>query len=190
MDVSTPLAPGFLVALDPLLDPHFARSVVLMLNHDEGRGAFGLVLNRSTDFPLTDLCQSLEIEWSGDGAARVDWGGPVQPEQGWIVFRDALEEIEDAEQVSPSLHWSGSRDVLRRVAGSPDVVARIFLGYAGWEPGQLEQEIAAGAWLMVPLDQPGAGGLVFDTPKDQLWTATVRSLGIEPGTLVSVQGVN
>lgn len=188
--MATPLAPGFLVALDAILDPNFARTVVLMLHHDEGQGAFGLVINRGTDFPMTDLCESLEINWCGEDTARVDWGGPVHPEQGWILFREHLEEVEDAEQVSPRLHWSGSREALRRFAESPELVARIFLGYAGWGPGQLEQEIAAGAWLVVPLDEPVTGGLVFETPKDKLWTATVRSLGIEPGTLVSTQGVN
>jgi len=184
--VTTPLAPGFLVALDTLLDPNFRRTVVLMIHHDEDQGAFGLVLNRGTDFPASELCESLEITWRGPGEATVDWGGPVQQHQGWIVFREPLEDVPDAEEVAPGLHWSGSREALRQVAENPDTVARTFLGSSGWGPGQLEGEIASGAWLVVPI----AEGLVFETPKERLWEATIRSLGIEPATLVATQGVN
>jgi len=184
--VTSPLAPGFLVALDPLLDPNFRRTVVLMIHHDEEQGAFGLVINRATDFSATDLCESLEINWRGEGDATVDWGGPVQQDQGWIVFRESLDDIPEAEEVAPRIHWSGSRDALRRVAENPETVARVFLGSSGWGPGQLEGEIANGAWLVVPM----ADGLVFETPKEDLWTATIRTLGIEPGTLVTTQGIN
>ena len=188
--MTTPLAPGFLVALDPILDPNFARTVVLMLHHDAEQGALGLVLNRSTDFPLSALCESLDLVWQGEATATADWGGPVQPNQGWVVYRDALAGVEDAEQVTPQLHWSGSREALERVAEGQANGARIFLGYAGWGPGQLEGEIATGAWLVVPLETTRADRLVFDTPREELWTATVRSLGIEPATLITTQGVN
>jgi len=188
--VSDPIAPGFLVALDPVMDPNFARTVILVLHHDPEQGAFGLVLNRATDFPMRELCETLEIGWHGEDEETVDWGGPVQPDQGWIVFRDSLSEISEAEQVSPGLQWSGSREALREVAEDPDMVARIFLGYAGWGPEQLEGEIAEGAWLVVPMSEPRAVSLVFETARDELWTAAVRSLGIEPVSLFSTQGVN
>lgn len=184
--VTTPLAPGFLVALDTLLDPSFRRTVVLMIHHDEDQGAFGLVINRGTEFSATDLCDSLEITWRGAGDAKVDWGGPVQQDQGWIVFRESLAEVPESEEVAPRIHWSGSREALRHVAENPETVARIFLGSSGWGPGQLEGEIASGAWLVVPI----ADGLVFDTPMKDLWTATIRSLGIEPATLVTAPGIN
>ncbi len=188
--VTTPLAPGFLVALDPILDPNFARTVVLMLHHDPEQGAFGLVLNRATDFPMSELCKTLELGWHGDHRATVDWGGPVQPDQGWVVFRDPLIGATDSERVFGDISWSGSREALRDVTENPDSAARIFLGYAGWGAGQVEDEIADGAWLVVPMSDDRAGALVFDTTRDELWTAAVRSLGIEPATLVSTQGVN
>ncbi len=184
--MATPLAPGFLVALDTLVDPNFRRSVVLMIHHDEQQGAFGLVLNRGTNFPATELCGSLEIPWRGAEDATVDWGGPVQQDQGWIVFRESLEDVPDAEIVAAGVRWSGSREALRYVAESPEIPSRLFLGSSGWAPGQLEGEIAAGAWLVVPMSD----ALVFDTPKEGLWEAAVRSLGIEPATLVATQGVN
>jgi len=106
------------------------------------------------------------------------------------VFRDSPLGQVDAEQVASGLHWSGSRDALKEVASNGSDRARIFLGYAGWGPGQLEGEIANGGWLVVPMSEPRAESLVFETARDEIWTAAVRSLGIEPGTLVATQGIN
>ena len=75
---------------------------------------------------------------------------------------------------------------VQQSASQPDARARIFLGYAGWGAGQLEAEIASGAWLVVPFD----AGLVFDRPHEELWEEAIRSLGIEPATLFATQGMN
>jgi putative transcriptional regulator len=72
------------------------------------------------------------------------------------------------------------------VAEVPELRARVFLGYAGWAPGQLEREIAEGSWLVVPVDP----ALVFEESHERVWEQAVRSLGIEPATLVPSQGVN
>ncbi len=182
---TTPLAPALLVALDTVLDPNFRRTVVLMLHHSD-EGAFGLVLNRSTDVSMDALCSSIEMVWNGSIEMQVDWGGPVQPDHGWVLLGDeglASMEIED---VAHGVRFSRSQNVLRDAAASPPADLRVFLGSAGWGAGQLEHEIADGSWLVVPVDR----GLVFDTDQDGLWAASVRSLGIEPATLVATQGVN
>ncbi|MEN8160219.1 MAG: YqgE/AlgH family protein [Myxococcota bacterium] len=184
--MASDLAPSLLVAMDLILDPNFRRTVVLMLEHDAEQGALGLVVNRPSRFPMSRLCESLEMSWRGDAEETVDWGGPVGEGQGWVVMDDVAAEGLEVVTLAPGIHWSRSQDALRRVADEPGLCARVFLGYAGWGEGQLEREIAEGSWLVVPL----ARQLVFDEPHDRVWAQSVRSLGIEPATLVPSPGVN
>jgi putative transcriptional regulator len=184
--VKSELAPCFLVAMDNIVDPNFRRSVVLVLEHDDDSGAIGLIVNRETDYPAASLCDNLDLHWRGEADACVGWGGPVGEETGWVLLGDAAAEGTDAVPVAAGLHWSRSLESLRRVADTPSLPSRIYLGYAGWETGQLEHEIADGAWLVVPIREK----LVFDTALDDMWGDAVRILGIEPATLVSTQGVN
>jgi len=176
--------------MDLVVDPHFRRSVVLMLEHEAGQGALGLVVNRRTDFRMARLCENLDLAWRGSATANVDWGGPVGENQGWVVMDDATAQGLDVVTLAPGIHWTRSQEALRRVAErvaeSPGMRARVFLGYAGWGAGQLEREIAEGSWLVVPVSQR----LVFEESHDRLWEQAVRSLGIEPATLIPSQGVN
>ena len=184
--MATDLAPSLLIAMDLVLDPNFRRSVVLMLEHDVGQGALGLIVNRRSDFSMLQLCQNLDVAWRGASDAHADWGGPVGENQGWVLLDDDAARGLDVVQVAPGLHWTRSQDALRRVAEAPALRARVFLGYAGWGPGQLEREIAEGSWLVVPV----TSRLLFEESHERLWEQAVRSLGIEPATLIPSQGVN
>lgn len=168
-----------------LLDPNFARSVVLVIEHDEG-GTFGLVLNRATDLPVTQLCASLGIDWHGPDERNVSWGGPVQPEHGWLLLGDGAPGSLEALDVLDGVRFSRSPDVLRECAEEPPERFRIFLGSAGWGPGQLRDELVQGAWLVAP----ASAKFVFEAPRESLWEDVVRGLGIDPATLVPTQGVN
>jgi putative transcriptional regulator len=181
------LAPGLLVAMPQLLDPNFHRAVVLLVHHDE-EGTFGVVLNRTTEITADRLCSSIDIDWYGDPTAEIHWGGPVQPQTGWVLFdeRGGSGAVGDAHTLCDGLTFAGSLDVLRDVASQPPERLRVMLGYAGWAPGQLESELAEGAWLVAPLDE-NAG---FDVDPDALWSHVVRSLGIEPATLVAGRGIH
>jgi putative transcriptional regulator len=179
------LAPAFLVAMNQLWDPNFRGSVVLMLHHDE-QGAVGLVINRITDLPMASLCETFGLTWRGAPEMRVDWGGPVQPELGWMLLGEGNPEGPEVESLTEGIRYTRSNDVLREVAENPPRHLRMFLGYAGWGPGQLERELAQGAWLVAP----ASARLVFEGRRDRLWDDAVRSLGIEPATLVQTQGVN
>lgn len=179
------LAPAFLVAMDQLWDPNFRGSVVLMIHHDD-QGAIGLVVNRSTDLPMSSLCDTFGLTWRGAPEMRVDWGGPVQPELGWMLLGEGGFEVPEVESVTEGIRFTRSNDVLRDVAQNPPRQLRMFLGYSGWGPGQLERELAQGAWLVAPVSP----GLVFEAGKENLWDDVVRSLGIEPATLIQTQGVN
>jgi putative transcriptional regulator len=187
MAASSPLAPAFLVALDVLVDPNFARSVVLMLEHDPEQGALGLIVNRATEVRLSQLCKTQGMRWLGDPARCVDWGGPVGEESGWVLLDDAAAQGVEAIRLVDGLHWARSREALQRVVDDPALTARVLLGYAGWAAGQLEGEIAAGAWLVVP----ARASIVFETPLAERWVAAIRSIGIEPAALgVGSQRVN
>ncbi len=179
------LAPAFLVAMDKLWDPNFRGSVVLMLHHDD-EGAIGLVVNRVTDLPMASLCETFGLDWRGEPQARVDWGGPVQPELGWMLLGEGGFDVPEVESVTEGIRFTRSNEVLRKVAENPPRQMRMFLGYAGWGPGQLERELAEGAWLVAPVSPH----LVFEGGAESLWDDVVRSLGIEPATLVQTQGVN
>lgn len=184
--MATDLAPALLVAMDLVLDPNFRRSVVLVLEHEVDQGALGLIVNRPSDLSMAQLCENLEMAWRGDREACADWGGPVGENQGWVLLDDDAARGLEVVTLTPGLHWTRSQEALRRVAELPDLRARVFLGYAGWAPGQLEREIAEGSWLVVPVSP----ALLFEESHDRIWEQAVRSLGIEPATLIPTQGVN
>lgn len=179
------LAPALLVAMPQLLDPNFHRAVVLLVHHDD-EGTFGVVLNRATEILAPQLCQSIDIEWCGDPSAVVSWGGPVQPQTGWVLFDGGAGSDDDSRSIAADIRFAGSLDVLRDLASHPPEDLRVLLGYAGWGPGQLESELAQGAWLIAPVERE----TLFDVDPEAMWVHVVRGLGIEPATLVAGKGVH
>ena len=178
------LAPGFLVASPTLRDPNFAGSLVLIAEH-HGEGALGFVVNRPAPLSVTDVLDGVDealrrdAEAAGRAGGTVLVGGPVQPERLWILFRPAPGvDLSGAVVVGDGLALGGSRELLEALvrdrAGVPFV---LLLGYAGWAPLQAESEVAAGAWVPMPL----ASDLVFDVPLEKRWEVAVRRLGLDPG---------
>jgi putative transcriptional regulator len=184
----TGLGGSLLIAMPQLQDPNFRRSVVLMVHHDE-ESSFGLLLNRPSDLVADDFFAGFDFEWKGDPATEVGWGGPVELNSGWILFGGAPAAIFQADEVTEivtGLHLAGSLDVFRSVAASPPEEVRLFLGYSGWGAGQLESEIAHGAWLSAPVTPE----VVFRAPAESMWDLVVRGLGVDPATLVSTSGIH
>ncbi|HTL58821.1 MAG TPA: YqgE/AlgH family protein [Candidatus Limnocylindrales bacterium] len=147
----------------------FQRTVVLICQHDE-EGAFGLVLNRSTgtnagDMIVADLPEALKT-------CPLFLGGPVQPSALSFLHTDAF--VPDA-NVLPNLSLGHSLDNLIEIGESfsPSRKIKMFAGYAGWSPGQLEDEIKRKAWLT----HPASLSLVFESNPDQLWQQIVREKG-------------
>jgi putative transcriptional regulator len=173
-----------------LADPHFRRSVVLVVHHD-AESTFGLVLNREVELSASDLCESLDFEWKGRSESEVAWGGPVESQTGWLLFQDGLDNEIEAESegvscIEGDLCLASSLAVLKRFAHRPPRDLRIFLGYAGWGEGQLEIELAQGAWVVAPLSP----ATVFDVPVDRMWEHVLREMNIDPVTLISTAGVH
>lgn len=181
------IAPSLLVAMPQLRDPNFRRGVVLLVHHDD-EGTFGVVLNRSTELTAIGLCAKLDVSWCGAPEKGIRWGGPVQPQTGWLLFGDEVEVIgdEDVKRVSDGVRFAGSLDMLRRVAVDPPRDLHVLLGYAGWGPGQLESELTEGAWLIAPVTDE----VIFDVDTSVMWDHVLRSLGIEPSTLVASRGIH
>lgn len=177
------IAPTLLVSMPQLLDPNFARTVVLLCEHGP-EGAFGLVLNRPSDTPAAEAVQ-LAPPPVRDSGAQLWTGGPVEPQRGWILLGSVTDELE-AVQVADGVFLSTSLDLLRRIGEDGWPRTRILTGYAGWGPGQLDDELAASAWLTADIDP----ALVFDTPPDRMWEAAIRGLGADPGLLQMGHGVH
>ncbi len=204
---SLSLAPGFLIASPPLGDPNFDRTVVLLALHSE-QGALGFVVNRPAPMSVTEF-----FGYAGYGSIGatdpmpVMIGGPVQPTSGWILCLDpGLTEgdggvIPVGERVritSSRVAFDAlARDVRARDAASvgqsaaeaasrsiDDKRRSVLLGYSGWGPEQLEGEIAAGAWLPVPLDER----VLFDVAIDERWEKAYALMGLTPAFGMSMRG--
>lgn len=169
---ATPTKGRLLVATPPLDDPNFDRTVVYVLEH-HADGALGVVVNRPTEELLGEPLE----RWSDLQAqpAAVFDGGPVEP-NALIALALALEPLDEpTDELAPISGRVTSADLTTDpafVAGRVSAV-RIFRGYAGWGPGQLEGELEAGAWLLldaIPDD-------IFDDHPDLLWRTVLRRQG-------------
>jgi putative transcriptional regulator len=177
-----------LLAMPQLADPNFSRAVVLMIEHGDN-GSFGLVINHPSPIKASELLDSLEMSWRGEDSAVVWAGGPVSPSTGWVLHEPvgvAAPGENGTIEITSTISLSTSPDRLRAIAQSPPRNVRLLLGYSGWGPGQLAQEMARGAWLHTSADP----SLVFETPADQMWESALRKLGVNPKSLFASHGVN
>ncbi len=165
-----------LIALPTLADPHFARSVTLICQHDAD-GAMGVVVNRDSDYTLGEVLRQMEIETDDQSLLeqRVLAGGPVHPERGFVLH-DGRSDWDSTLVVAEGLAVTTSRDILEAIArGEGPPHALVALGCAGWGAGQLEQELAENSWLTAPADAQ----ILFDLPLDQRWQAAAGRIGVD-----------
>jgi putative transcriptional regulator len=165
-----------LIAMPTMSDPNFAQTVTLVCDHNP-RGALGLILNRPLSMRMGEVFDQLDIK-GVDGPLserQVLRGGPMQTDRGFVVHR-AAGDWDSTVKISDTLHVTTSRDILAAMAcgqGPDDAV--VALGYAGWDGGQLEDEIRANAWLNAPVD----AAIIFDVPFESRWHAAARLLGVD-----------
>lgn len=181
---ATSLVGKLLIAMPTLADPNFWHTVVLVGVHSDDDGAFGLVINRALEVDLSDILSELGESVPECKFPQVLSGGPVEPSHGFVMYEEGDDEAdESALQVNGGVTVSGSTETLTHLArGDIDSRYYLLLGYSGWYPGQLEREIEENSWLVAPLST----SILFDTPLDDRWTAALRSIGVDPGTLVDV----
>ena len=165
-----------LIAGPALLDPNFWRTVVLVGEHSE-EGALGLVLNRSSETAVEEALPELTL--LADDLGTVHVGGPVQPSAvvvlaDFVDADDAQSLVVDSVGFLPSEVDPGAIGELRR--------ARVYVGYAGWGPGQLDDELSEGSWIVEPA-QPED---VFTNDPEGLWGTVLRRKGGPYGVLASM----
>jgi putative transcriptional regulator len=179
------LANHFLIAVPMMDDPHFARGVTLLCEHNE-HGAMGLLVNRPSDYSLGEVLEQMQIDTKLPAIVEslVLTGGPVLPDRGFVLHDDA-HEWPSTLRFGEGMGVTTSREILEAMArGEGPRRFLVMLGYASWDAGQLEQEIADNAWLTVAAD----ASVVFETPLEERWQAAASKLGVDLGRLAGYSG--
>ena len=178
-------APLLLLSMPQTADPNFARSVVLLCEYTN-EGAFGLVVNRQMTEPAWTLVKT-EPPVTVDPDVRLWIGGPVDQQRTWVLMAEAQGPDDEQREICPGLLLSVSRELtLQLLQAPPSSRARVLIGYAGWGPGQLDQEIAASGWLTMDVDP----ALIFSVPPEEMWETAIRRLGTDPANLQTSSGVH
>lgn len=175
----------FLIAMPNLADPNFFHTVTYICEHNAD-GALGIVINRPMNLHLRDVLQHMELDAADEtvGDTPIFVGGPVQQDRGFVLHRP-LGSWEATLKVTDAIGVTSSRDILSAIAAheGPEE-SLIALGYAGWGAGQLEQEMAANAWLSGPADER----IVFELPHEKRWEAAAAKLGVDLNLLSGETG--
>ena len=159
-----------------MADPNFNSTVTLVCEHND-EGALGIVINRPSSLDLGGLFQQLSVDDADEkiASAPVLDGGPVARERGFVLHTPSG-DFESTVTVSKDIQLTLSRDVIDSLAsGTGPDRSVVALGYAGWEAGQLEQEMLHNTWLTVPATPE----LIFDVPFEERWASAAESMGID-----------
>lgn len=186
---NNPGYPKLLIASTQMLDENFEKTVVLLTEHDK-KGALGFVVNRKTDFDLGSIIE--EDVPSIPRNVPVWYGGPVECESGYILAIDAEDLLQNAEKSRDTYHNLANgitlctdlneleslsavhqkTNTLETQSINPRL--RFIIGYAGWGPGQLEQELRESKWVEAAMDK----SLLLETPTEDMWDAAFRRIGV------------
>lgn len=175
----------YLIAMPQLESPHFHHSLTYMVEHSH-EGAMGIVINRPLELRMSDVLEHIGLETDCAHTAHIPIysGGPVQTDRGFILH-DNASRWEMTAAITQDIHLTTSQDILEAIAnGSGPSKFLIALGYAGWSAGQLEQEIAANAWL----NTKASDELIFDCPIEDRWHLAAKELGVDLNLLSTQAG--
>ncbi len=180
MEQSSNLTGKILIAMPGMQDPRFEQTVILICAHSD-EGAMGLVVNRPMpDVGFSDLLNQLGIDTDFETREiPVRFGGPVEPGRGFVLHHLAQDETEaeGAMRIGEDLAMTTSREILEDFAqGRGPEPALLALGYAGWGPGQLDNEIRANGWLTSERGE----NIIFGADNDIKWVSALRGMGIDP----------
>lgn len=163
---------GRILIAEPFLaGSYFNRAIVLLVSHDE-KGAVGFILNKKIDFPVEEVIGNFP-----DFDADVYIGGPVNADS--LYFIHSLgDEIEGSIHVKDNIYWGGNFELIKKMIKNgqikPDQI-RFFLGYSGWDDGQLEEELNEDSWLVSEIEESNA--MVPGSSSRSMWIKAVRELG-------------
>ncbi|WP_091876435.1 YqgE/AlgH family protein [Massilia yuzhufengensis] len=182
------LANHFLIAMPSIQDPIFGGTVVYVCEHNE-KGVLGVVINKPTDMTMEVLFDRVDLKLSeGLRSSVVDqpimFGGPVQDDRGFVLHSPGG-RFSSSLTVTDEVAFTTSIDVLEAVAsGAGPARMLVSIGYAGWSPGQLEEELSRNGWLTVGAD----ARVLFELPIEERYTAAIKLLGIDPLMLATEAG--
>lgn len=168
----------FLIATPSLQGDDFAKSVVFLMEHDD-QGAMGLVINKPLHVTLGNVLSQLEIP---SASPEIDdhpilMGGPIRQDLGFVVHS---KKVRKNKKYDEEIIISASKETLRMLAkGKGPKHYLVALGYAGWEPGQLEAEIKANDWLVAPFDHD----VLFTIPLENRWVECAKLIGVDINSL-------
>lgn len=163
----------FLVAAPGLQDPNFSQTVVLICEHNE-EGAFGLIINRILMNSIKPLGKALGLK-SFEADMPVYFGGPVKPEQGYVLYAP-FDERYGVFRIGDNLGVTASKEILADIAAGSGPDQYIFaLGFSGWAPNQMEAELMTDSWLVVPRDEH----IIFSAPPQDRWRLAGKSIGVD-----------
>jgi putative transcriptional regulator len=179
-----------LIAMPGMTDPFFSKSVTFICTHNQD-GAMGVMINRPTDLSYETLFEKIKVDLAQSELAdnTVLYGGPVQPERGFVLHEHSG-EWDSTLSIAENTALTTSKDILESVAiGAGPKKMLLALGYAGWTAGQLEQEIAANSWLSVQAkDGETLHKILFECKAEDKLNASLALLGVNPAMLSDVAG--
>jgi putative transcriptional regulator len=184
--MSLELSNHFLIAMPQMAGPNFAETLTLICEHSD-QGALGFVINRPTEVLVSELFEQQNVKISTENpllSSALYAGGPVNTEQGFILHSPEM-TWETTMRVGNDFGITASLDIIEATATGNGPEHNLFLlGYAGWAPGQLEQEITANTWLTSQADPD----IVFGLPSKDRWKAAAEGLGIDLNLLTPDAG--
>lgn len=193
MDTTQYLEGSILIAMPTMSDPRFARSVIYLCAHSS-EGAMGLVINKpaeNIDFVelmsrlnIPDNAEKIQIDVN-ERQRLVHFGGPVEPGRGFVLHSGEYNFQENTLAINEEVGLTATLDVLHEIAaGEGPEKSLLALGYAGWSPGQLENEILQNGWLHCTADEK----LLFGTAVDEKYEFALQKMGVDPAMLSTQTG--
>jgi putative transcriptional regulator len=175
----------FLIAMPAMQDLNFSGTLTYICRHNE-QGAMGLIVNRPTDITLVQLFNQIEVPLENDTFkdGLVYLGGPVQTDRGFVLH-SPVGDWRSTLKVNEHVALTTSKDILEEIGkGSGADQLFVTLGYAGWDAGQLEEEIKLNSWLTVEANLE----IIFNTPAERRLNAAIQLLGFDLSMLSDEAG--
>lgn len=176
----------FLVAMPTMQDPNFKHSVIYVCEHND-EGAMGIIINQPIEISIADMLEQINVERTLPlvNPLSLEYpvlnGGPVAEDRGFVLHT-LQADYDSSITITPQLAVTTSLDILSQLGTqqAPEQFV-VALGYAGWDEGQLEQELADNNWLTIEANNT----IIFSTPIDQRWHQAIAILGVSPANLSS-----
>ena len=179
------LSGKFLIASPSMTDPRFYKSVIYIISHKKD-GAMGIVINQPIiETKLKNIIFNEELKDSSNiDNIPITLGGPVDTKKGFILHTSEFKD-KSTIKVDSNIFLTSNINILKSIVKGKGPKKSLFaLGYAGWFPGQLEEEISNDGWLIAP----GDSKLIFECKVENKWSEAIKSIGVDPNLLSSTSG--